>query len=281
MKTPVTIAILAVTAIVTFIAFHRRDVWERLMFKPLEILRYKQYERMLTCGVIHGDGWHFAFNAYSFLSFGRLIEALYGPYTLLLVYVSSILGGSLLSLIIHRHHDYRSLGASGGVCGVIFASIFLVPGSSVGLFLLPVAMPPFIFAILFLIVSFVGHRSKSDNIGHDAHLGGAIVGLVVAAGRYPELVFSQPWMFATVLGLSLLILTALIKDPLGLWTRRFSGEAGHRPHERFQRYDEARERNAKMSEIDRLLDKVAAEGLGSLSREEREKLERISKELKR
>ena len=88
------------------------------MFKPREILAGKQYERLLTSGFIHGDWLHLAFNAYSLLAFGQNIEAIYGFKTLLLVYFSSILGGSLLSLFIHRRHDYRALGASGGVGGI-------------------------------------------------------------------------------------------------------------------------------------------------------------------
>ena len=281
MPTPVTFAVLGITAIVTFLAFQRQDWLERLMFKPTEILRDKQYERMLTSGLIHGDFIHFAFNAISFYSFAELVEALYGSATLLYVYLSSILGGSVLSLIIHRHHDYRALGASGGVCGVIFASIFLLPGGAVRLFFIPIDIPSYIYAVLFLLVSFVGHRRQADNIGHDAHLGGAIVGLLVATALYPRMMFAAPWMFATVLGLSLLILATLIFDPLHLWARFQSKDNEPRPHERFQRYDEARTRNEKLSEIDQLLDKVSKGGIESLSRSERERLERLSKELKR
>lgn len=136
---PATFCILIITSLVTIIAFQKPWWKERLMFDPHRILAGKQYERMLTSGLIHADFPHLVWNMFSFYSFGSGIEMIYGPKTLLLVYVSAILGGSVLSLLIHRQHEYRALGASGGVCGVIFASIFLLPGGSVPLF--PLMIP--------------------------------------------------------------------------------------------------------------------------------------------
>ena len=108
MTAPLTILILIVTGIATFVAFRRPDLRDRWIFNPYAILRHKEYERMLTSGLIHADWWHFGFNAFSFYSFGQNIEIVYGWASLLFIYVSSILGGSLLSLIIHRNHDYRA-----------------------------------------------------------------------------------------------------------------------------------------------------------------------------
>jgi membrane associated rhomboid family serine protease len=283
LQSPATLIILAVTAVVSILAFRDHRLWDRLMLKPREILADKQYERLLTSGFVHGDGFHLAFNAYSLLACGRDIEAIYGIKTLLLVYFSSILGGSLLSLFIHRHHDYRALGASGGVCGLLFASIFLLPGGSIHLFFIPIGIPAYLFAVLFLVFSFVMMRRGKDNIGHDAHIGGAIVGLLVATAMYPEMMTANPAMYAAVIVLSALILVVTIFDPLHLLERGLQTvRHGEQPKgsERFQRYDEARKRNAKLAEIDRLLDKVSAEGIHSLSRAEREKLDQLSKEFR-
>lgn len=279
MQSPATIVILIVTAVATFYAFRRPDLKERWMFNPCAILRHKEYERMFTSGLIHLDWMHFGFNAISFYSFGRNIELIYGSTSLLLVYLSSILGGSMLSLIVHRNHDYRSLGASGGVCGVIFASIFLLPGGSILMFPIPVPIPTYLYAVIFLAASFVSHRRQSDNIGHDAHLGGAIVGLLVATAMQPGLVFAAPWMFVTVFGLSVIILTLLILDPLHLLDKRFERTKPPPGDERNRRYAENRERNSKLAEIDRLLEKVSASGLQSLSETERKKLDQLSKEI--
>ena len=278
---PATTLVLIVTAIMTFMAFGNAARMERWLFKPHDVLVFKQFDRMLTSGFIHGDWMHFAFNAISLFSFGSSVERNYGPWTFLAVYFASIVGGSVLSLWIHRHHDYRALGASGGVCGVIFASIFLLPGTRISMFFLPVGIPAFVYAICFLLFSFFAQRRGSDNVGHDAHLGGAIVGLLTATALYPSMIAAQPWMFASVLGLSVIIMGILVKDPWHLLERRLDfGKGGPGVEEKFRDYDYNRDRNRKISEIDRLLDKVSIHGVQSLSESERKKLDRLSKEMR-
>lgn len=281
MNAPATIAVLVVTGLATFFAFKRPDLREKWVFNPQAILADKEYYRMYTSGLIHADWMHFAFNAFSFYSFAESIELRYGAKVMLLIYGSSILGGSLLSLIIHRHHEYRALGASGGVCGIIFASIFLLPGISINMFFLPIGIPAYIYAVVFLLGSFFAHRKQLGNIGHDAHLGGAIVGLLVATGLYPNMIFAEPAMFALVLGLSLAILAALIFMPHYSADRKFGRKDEPEGGERDRRYQENASRNEKVSELDGLLDKVAKQGIASLSDSERERMEQLSKELYR
>lgn len=278
--TPIaTILVLLVTAGVSVLAFRRPDLQERLMFKPTEIFRAKQWERTLTSGFIHADWQHLGWNSLSFYLFARNIEAAYGVATMLTVYLAGIVGGSILSLLIHRQDaEYRALGASGGVCGVIFAYIFLLPNSSIYV-LFAIGIPAYLYAIIFLVTSFIAHRRRSDNIGHDAHLGGAIVSLLTATAMYPERIFAAPWTFAGVLGLSIGILVLLLRDPGHLFEFKMNFGAQPQGSQRYQRYDEARVRREKMEEIDRLLDKVAAHGMHSLSRAEREQLESLSKEM--
>lgn len=249
------------------------------MFSSYDILRHKQFDRMLTTGLIHSDWPHFLFNMFSFYSFGRNLELIYGSHTLLLIYLSSILGGALLNVIVYRNEDYRSLGASGGVCGVIFASIFLVPGGSITMFPIPFGIPAYAYAVGFLVYSFVSQRRRVGNIGHSAHLGGAIIGLLVATAMYPQLVFAAPWMFAAVLGISLAILLVLIFDPGHILDFRWSSFRRSPGNDRSREYDENRQRNQKMAEIDRLLDKVSKEGVGKLSESERTKLAGLSQEM--
>jgi membrane associated rhomboid family serine protease len=283
MNAPATIIVLVVTGLVSFFAFQRPDLRDKWVFNPRAILADKEFYRMYTSGLIHADWMHFAFNAFSFYSFAQNIELRYGAKVMLLIYGCSILGGSLLSLIIHRHHEYRALGASGGVCGIIFASIFLLPGISISLFFVPIGIPAYIYAVIFLVGSFFAHRRQVGNIGHDAHLGGAIVGLLVAAGLYPDMISAAPGMFALVLGLSLIILVALIFMPhypadRGLVKSDKDAPVGD---ERWRRYQENRERNGKQLELDALLEKTARDGIQSLSDAERERMEQLSKELYR
>jgi membrane associated rhomboid family serine protease len=277
--TPATIAVLLVTALATLYAFRRPDIKERWIFNPQAILAGKQFYRLFTCGLIHADWIHFGFNAFSFYCFAQNIEDIYGARPLLLIYGSSILGGSLLSLVIHRNHNYRALGASGGVCGVIFASIFLLPGSSINMFPFPIGVPAPLYSVLFLVGSFFAHRKNSDNIGHDAHLGGAIIGLLVAAVLYPQLIFAAPWMFAGVICLSLVILLILIFDPIHLLDRHLHSNHYSPGGGRSREYDKNQRQNEKRAEIDRLLDKVAQKGIERLSRSERRRLDEFSKEI--
>jgi membrane associated rhomboid family serine protease len=199
---PVTLAILAVTALCTWRGFTHPDFLRRCLFS-IESIRFRgQYERMATSALVHADWGHFLFNMISLYSFGTLIELSKGWATLLFIYLSSILGGSLLSLVLHRREEYRALGASGGVCGVIFAAIFLFPGMSVYIFFIPIPVPSWLFAIAFVAISFFGMRTRAGNIGHDAHLGGAIVGLLVTTLLDPLIVSRNPVLYAAVLGLS-------------------------------------------------------------------------------
>jgi hypothetical protein len=115
--------------------------------------------------------------------------------------------------------------------------------------------------------------------GHDAHLGGAIVGLLVAAALYPQLIQAAPRMFAGVLLLSLTILAFLIFDPLQLWNLRLGvrveTDADAPIHPRRPEVT----RDQKLAELDRLLDQVSRNGLKSLSSAQRKKLEQLSREV--
>ncbi len=103
--------------------------------------------------------------------------------------------------------------------------------------------------------------------------------MLTATLMFPEKIFAAPWMFAGVLALSMTILIVLIRDPGQLLEFRFSYGAQPKGHQRYHRYDEARERREKMEAIDQLLDKVAAQGIHSLTRGERKKLDQLSKEV--
>jgi membrane associated rhomboid family serine protease len=207
MNEPVTVFIICITGFISWKAFSNLNILEQYMFTPTRILRNKEYHRLMTSALIHGSWIHLLFNMFSFYSFGGLIEQAYSPYVLLFIYLSSILGGSLLSLVLHRNNvAYRALGASGGVCGVIFASIFLVPGGSVYIFPIPVPIPSWLFAILFILFSFYGMRKQLGNIGHDAHLGGALTGLAVATVMYPSIVSKSPMLYAFIVIFSLTML---------------------------------------------------------------------------
>ena len=196
---PFTAIVLASTILVTWFAWRREEWLERLMLDTQAVLRHGQGYRVISSGWIHADMVHLAFNMFSFWSFGSLLETYYGPQAVLAPHLAGIVGGNALALFLHRGHAYRALGASGGVCGVIFASVMLLPGGSVMIFPIPFGIPSSLYAFLFLIVTYIGMRRGVGNIGHDAHFGGAIIGIVVAAALYPRAAIDQWMLFLGIL----------------------------------------------------------------------------------
>jgi membrane associated rhomboid family serine protease len=207
-----TIAIIVVTSLVSAAGFVSPRLVDGWLFEPAMIIGRRQYYRLVTSGFLHANWAHLLVNMFSFYSFGGAVEELVGAPTLIAVYFSGLLGGNLLSLLLHRNHVYRALGASGGVCGVVFASIFLVPGGSVYMFPVPMPIPSPVYAVLFIVISFFGIRSQRGNIGHDAHLGGAIIGLVAATLLHPPIVAQSLPLWAAVMAISIALFIYLYVD---------------------------------------------------------------------
>jgi membrane associated rhomboid family serine protease len=210
---PLTLLIIAVTSFASWQGFRDPYFAEKYIFRPYRILARKEYYRLITSGFLHGDWQHLIFNMLSLYLIGNSVEFSVGRLNYLLIYFGAIVGGNLLSLWIHRNHDYSALGASGGVYGIIFASVMLFPGSSFYFFLLPIPIPGWLFAILFPVVSVYLLRAQRDNIGHDAHLGGAICGLLITAGLFPEVVRLNLAIFVAILAISAAVLGYLILYP--------------------------------------------------------------------
>ncbi len=274
--------LLAVTAIVTFLGLRNPSVLSRYSFKPDRILGEKQWDRLISSGFLHVDWMHFLMNAVSFYFFADTLERVYGGPALCVIYLGSIVGGNLLALYFHRHHFYTAVGASGGVCGLIFASLFLLPGMQISVFPGLLSVPGWLYAIAFLLGSYYGMRSLADNIGHDAHFGGAIVGLLIALALYPALVLVQPMFLALVLGLSGLLLWYLVRRPFmqGLEFPVFGPEAP-KAGRRYKDYEDTRRAKESRAEIDRILDKIARQGIASLTAAERTKLDAYAKSQRR
>lgn len=282
MDIPLVPLVCITTTIITFWAFQNTDIREKLIFEPHAILVRKQWYRLFSCALLHANGAHLFFNLITIYSFGRAIEFGYGPAVFLLIYVLSVLGGSLLSLYIHRNHAYAALGASGGGCGVLFAAIFLQPGTGVGMFMLPISIPGPIYAVGFLIWSFIAMRHRKDNIGHDAHFGGAITGLALALGFAHENCFASPVLFSACILISSVGLYIAIKDPLAISGKfRFSREPEYKANIRYQDYDIAKQRRAEATEVDRILEKISSTGIDSLSPKEKALLATASAKVRR
>ncbi len=127
--------IIGLTCLVSWLGFKSRAVEEKYIFEPEAILAWKEYYRLLTSGFLHAGWWHLLVNMLSLYLLGRYVEISFGAGHFLMMYFGAIVGGNVLSLYVHRHHEYRAYGASGGVCGIIFAYILLFPGASISQFI--------------------------------------------------------------------------------------------------------------------------------------------------
>ncbi len=282
-----TLTIVAVTVYISWQGFKNPGIMERCVFSTERIFREKEYSRLLTSGFVHADWLHLFFNMFSLFVFGEAIEKSGGAGWFLLgvIYFSSILGGSLLALYLHRHYEYRALGASGGVCGVIFAAIFLHPGMSIYLFPLPIPIPASIYAILFIAGSFWAMRRQVGNIGHDSHLGGAIVGLAVTTLFHPGIIVASPGLYALIMGGSIAILIYLYKKPLYLSgekparsQRKVTDAQNFEALQKRMRLTKSAEEKERQEEelLNKILDKINSSGMESLTSREKKQLQDIS-----
>lgn len=199
---PATLIIIAVTCVISFIGFSNPRLIDRLILWPPAIRRGQEYWRLLTCGLIHADVPHLAFNMITLYFFGGLMERFYesrvGALGFVLFYAGGLVVSCLPSWWQHRNDaNYRSLGASGAVSAVLFAFILLQPWSMIFVFFIP--MPAIIYAVLYLGYTIYMDRQRSDRINHSAHLWGAIYGVVVTVMVEPRVlgVFLQRLMQPT------------------------------------------------------------------------------------
>ena len=176
-----TFALIAVTVLVSWLAFERPRLLDRLTLWPPAMSRQHQYDRLLTHGFVHADWQHLLFNMITLFFFGRVIERLMaqliGPLGFVLFYMSAIVVAILPSYLRHRNDArYRSLGASGAVSAVLFAFVLIQPWSLIFVFVVPV--PAILYGVFYVGYSFWMDRQGTDNVNHSAHLSGAIYGVL-------------------------------------------------------------------------------------------------------
>ncbi len=208
--TPVLIAIIVLNIIVSYKGF--QDI---LFFRKYEFhigsIRAGEQIRMFSSAFLHADIAHLAFNMLTLYFFAPVVIDYMGNFSFIIVYVGSLIFGSLLTLYFHKDdYNYRAIGASGAVTGVLYSAILLQPDMSLYLFFIPIPIPAYIFGIGYLLYSIYGMKAKNDNIGHTAHFGGAIGGYIITIANFPDMLTNNTVMVG-ILAVPIILLFVLAK----------------------------------------------------------------------
>ncbi len=181
-----TLIIIIITVLISYLAINDKELKYKLTFSPYSYIHHKKWWLSLTHGFVHADYLHLSFNMYVLYVFGENVEFFFNNNSEIgfLFFISLYLGGlifaTLPSLIKHKDNPhYLSLGASGAVSALVFTFIIIDPLAKMGLIILPgIWIPGFIFGALYLFAENYMSKKGSSNIAHDAHIAGAIFGII-------------------------------------------------------------------------------------------------------
>lgn len=208
---PALLVIIAVTAFVSFKGFDDLSFFRKYEFH-IGSIRAGQHYRMLTSGFLHADIMHFGFNMLTLYFFAPTVILEMGSFWFLVVYFGSLAFGSLFTLYFHKdEYSYRAIGASGAVTGVLYSAILFNPNGNINIMFIPIDIPAYIFGILYLFYSIYGMRTRTDNIGHTAHFGGAVGGYLLTLAHQPDLV-SRHLPIVILLAVPIVVLFILAKS---------------------------------------------------------------------
>ena len=192
----ITTIIIVITVIASIYAEENAYIKSKWLMNPFSIDRRKEYYRFITSGFIHSGYMHLAFNMIALYYFGNTMETVFtsifgstGFIMFAFFYVVAIVISDLPTYFKYRNNPaYNSLGASGAVSAIVFAGILFDPLRGIGLLFIPVYLPGFIFGALYLFYTIYMSKNSNDYINHDAHLYGALFGIVVSIVVYPQVI---------------------------------------------------------------------------------------------
>jgi membrane associated rhomboid family serine protease len=257
--------------IISYKGFTDKVFFDGYKFQVENILVKKDYIRLISNGFLHLDWQHLIFNMLSLYLFGGELISDTGIVPFFIIYFVSLLGGALLSLYIHRNHaDYHSAGASGAVCGVLFAFIAIHPDTPILFFL-----PAWLYGIVYVLYTIYGIKANKGNIGHDAHLGGALAGLFIFLVFKPS-VFLENYIVILLIAIPCIaFIVYTVKHPEHLIIGGFGRKADPvKTYSIDHKYN--LEKSNQEREVDRILDKINDRGIESLTKKEKEHLKRFS-----
>lgn len=190
-----TLILVIITCLVSILCFYDRNLFDQLKHHPSTENKNGQYYRWLTSGFVHGDYMHLFINMFVLHEFGSLVESYlvyhfgspFGIILYVLTYLLIVVMGDIPTYYKHKENYYfSSVGASGGVSGIIFTYILLFPWNNLYLFAI-VPLPAIVFGVLYLWYSTWASKNQNDMIDHEAHFYGAVAGILIAIVTRPEI----------------------------------------------------------------------------------------------
>ena len=202
---PVVIAIIAANALFSMKGFNDYSFFEKYKFNIGAIRRGEQI-RVISSAFLHANTQHLIFNMLSLFFFADSVIYRLGIVNFVIIYAGSLITGNLLSYYFHKdEYHYSAVGASGAVMGVVYAGILLNPGMTINFFI-----PGWLFGVGYMLYTIYGMVKRNDNIGHDAHFGGAIGGYIITLAIVPVLLKTNLLM-VILLAVPIVVLFVLIK----------------------------------------------------------------------
>lgn len=210
---PFLVFLLAGIGLISYRALKDGLLFNRLKFN-VNAVQDGEFYRLLTAGFIHVDYQHLFFNCFTLFIFGGNVLNGLGVINFILLYLISLLTGNILALYYHRKNPYyTAVGASGAIMGIVYSSILMFPEMKLALLLFPIPMPAYVFGVGYLIYTLFGMKSQNDGIGHTAHFGGAIGGILCT------LIF-DPFVFEKSFYTLLLMITVTVIAGFFLFKRK-------------------------------------------------------------
>lgn len=272
-----TLVLLTINGIVSYIGLRKDQYLDAYAFSVFGITVQKQFYRLFTGGFLHGSWRYLLFNMVGLFIFGRKLERIIGAPSYLGLYFICLMGGYLFAWQVHRKKsNYTAVGASGAISALVVSCMVIEPDLNFKFFFIPdFSIPGWIFGVLFLIFSMYGITPQRDKTCHEAHLGGAIIGIIVTLLSNPS------YLLNNVLTITLLLIS--VTGFLFLQLQKptlLKIEKNPYPKTKGLLNIDDQYNNIKLSrehELNQLLDKIHRDGIQKLTKSERERLEHLSK----
>ncbi len=197
--------LIGLNALVSFKGFNDQGFFDKFKFH-VGAIQSGEYYRAVTSGFLHADISHLLFNMVTLYFFSPFVIAYIGAYNFILIYLASLVLGSMFSYYFHKkEYHYSAIGASGAVTGVLFSAILFEPMMQINFII-----PGWIFGVGYLFYSIYGMKKRLGNIGHTAHFGGAIGGYILTLLLGTSYVLQTP-LTTVLIGLPIVVLFILLK----------------------------------------------------------------------